>query len=89
MSHHLTDADRERISKVQATYAHSLMQKANVVGVAMGMKKTGDSTTETPALVVMVTQKVAVTELDETDVIPVEIDGVPTDVQVMGMFSAQ
>jgi hypothetical protein len=77
-----------KITEVQARYADALMQKAHVVGVAIGLRKKDDVYTDEFCLVVMVDQKVPLDELAPEDQIPAEIEGVPVDVQAMGSFSA-
>jgi hypothetical protein len=80
---------REKITAVQAKYAIELMEKANVIGIAMGLAKDDGEYTQELCLVVMVSEKVPVEELDEKDIIPNELDGVRVDVQEMGIFTAQ
>jgi hypothetical protein len=83
------DKQLQKITEIQARYADELMSKANVVGVAVGLKKTaGEYTTET-VLVVMVSEKFPASQLAPEDMIPAEIEGVPVDVQETGVFSAQ
>lgn len=77
-----------RITEVQVKYAHELMEKANVVGVGIGMAKVSDEYTSEMALVVMVEKKVSMEDLSEADRIPKEIEGVRVDVQQTGAFFA-
>lgn len=77
-----------KITDVQARYADTLMQKAHVVGVAIGLRKKADVYTDEFCLVVMVDQKVPLDALTPQDRIPAEIEGVPVDVQEMGNFAA-
>jgi hypothetical protein len=78
----------DKISAVQAKYADELMQKANVVGVGVGLRQEKGVYTQTPALVVMVRQKVPLAELAKEDRIPKELDGVLVDVVETGPFFA-
>ncbi len=78
----------DKISAVQAKYADELMQKANVVGVGVGLRQENGVYTQTPALVVMVRQKVPLAELAKEDRIPKELDGVRVDVVETGPFFA-
>lgn len=80
---------KQKISDVQAIHAEELMNKANVVGVGIGNKKTGGVATSELCLVVMVSQKIADDQLAPEDRIPGEIAGVKTDVQEVGTFTAQ
>ncbi len=85
----MSEDKTERAKAVQAKYTDELMAKAHVQGVAVGLaKKNGEYTGEI-ALVVMVDKKVPASELAPQDVIPRLLDGVPVDVQEMGMFVAQ
>jgi hypothetical protein len=79
----------QKITEIQARYADELMSKANVVGVAVGLKKTAGEYTTVMALVVMVSEKVPQSQLAPEDIIPNQIEGVPVDVQETGVFSAQ
>jgi hypothetical protein len=78
------DVTFERIKAVQVDYVDSLMELANVIGVAIGYRKCEGKLTDEPALVVMVDFKVPIEDLDEKDIIPSEIEGVTVDVQEMG-----
>lgn len=77
-----------KITAIQAKYANKLLEKANVVGVGIGMAKEGEQYTSEMALVVMVAKKVPLAELAEEDRIPDEIEGVRVDVQETGVFTA-
>jgi hypothetical protein len=65
------------------------MTKANVVGVGVGFRFVKGQRTETIGVVVMVTRKVPIGQLPPKDVIPSELDGVPVDVQEVGVIRAQ
>ena len=71
----------DEIMKVKERHAAELMNKANVVGLAVGCKEQGGKRTAKPSLVVMVRKKVSVSELRKEDVVPPEIEGVVTDVE--------
>ncbi len=91
MSHdnHDSAADQARVQAVKRAHAPSLMKKANVVGVGVGLRERGGVRTGEVALVVMVRRKVPLADLAPEDVIPSTLDGVPVDVQVAGTLSAQ
>lgn len=74
------------VRRIQERYQNELMNKRNVVGVAMGYKNTDDH--NDPAVVVLVEEKKPVSSLNRTDVIPREIDGVRTDVIEVGRLVA-
>lgn len=89
MSEDNSQAALERVRAVKNAHEHELMQKANVVGVGVGLQQRGGERTGEIALVVMVRQKVPRDQLAANDVIPDEIDGVPIDVQEVGEPRAQ
>ena len=79
--------DEETLNKltdIQTRYVDVLMEKANVVGIGIGLAKESDEYTSEPALVVMVEKKVPLDELAPEDVIPRTIEGVRVDVQETG-----
>ena len=73
-----------QLSRVKTNHERELMNKANVVGVSIGLRKRGGEYTNEPVIVVSVTRKVPYSTLDPDDVIPPELDGVPVDVQAIG-----
>ncbi len=79
----------ERAKAVQARYNDELMAKAHVQGTAIGLAKKDGQYTGRIAIVVMVDEKVPLSQLAPEDVIPQELDGVPIDVQELGPFTAQ
>jgi hypothetical protein len=80
---------QQKISEIQAKYAHELMEKENVVGVGIGLAKENGEYTDELALVVLVEQKMPLGEIAEADRIPSEIEGVRVDVQETGPIEAQ
>jgi hypothetical protein len=78
----------EHVAAVKARYEKELMELANVIGVGVGFKYKGGILTDDLAVVVNVTQKKPLAELATGDVVPVELDGVPTDVQEVGHIRA-
>ncbi len=83
------DKEMKKLSATQAKHADRLMEMENVIGVAIGMKKTDGTTTNDIAIVVLVTEKKPEGELAREDIVPKSIDGVQTDVQETGgMFEA-
>jgi len=77
-----------RAQAVREAYAAELMQKANVVGVGVGLRQRGGRRHEEIALVVLVRRKVPRALLAEADVLPGVIDGVPLDVVEVGDVQA-
>ena len=81
-------AKTERILAVKDIHEDDLLSKANVVGVAIGFRQKNGQSTDTLALVVMVSSKVPQSALSPEDQIPISIDGIPIDVQEIGEISA-
>ncbi|MDX1405305.1 MAG: hypothetical protein R3192_12240 [Woeseiaceae bacterium] len=61
---------------------------ANVVASGIGYKITNDVTTSDLSIVCSVTSKIEAARLDSRDVVPKEIDGIPTDVVETGRIRA-
>ena len=59
---------------------------ANVVGVGIGEKLAGDRPTGTLAVKFLVRMKYAETDLETKTILPKDIDGMPTDVEEVGLF---
>ena len=74
-----------RIKAVKDAHVDELMSKANVVGVGIGLRSCCGQLTDQPAIVVSVTHKVSRSNLAEEDVVPSELEGVPVDVQAIGL----
>ena len=70
-----------RIREVKAKYEVSLLKKANVVAVGIGMPTRDGQPTGPPGIIVSVTQKVDAQELDEDDLVPQELEAVPVWVE--------
>ncbi len=82
------DEELNRLRTVKMAYEADLMRKANVVGVGIGLREQGGKPTGEPAIVVSVTRKVPPSQLAPDDVIPRELEGIPVDVQVVGVLRA-
>jgi hypothetical protein len=74
----------DQLSRIKTSHERELLQKANVVGVSIGLRKRGGEYTNEPVIVVSVTRKVPYSRLDPDDVIPPELEGIPVDVQAIG-----
>jgi hypothetical protein len=79
----------DAIRAVKQTYESQLMAMANVVGVGIGFRTYQGMRTQDPALVVMVSRKIAPELLSPEERIPAELDGVPVDVQEVGQIYSQ
>jgi N-acetylmuramoyl-L-alanine amidase len=70
----------EEIEATKAAYEDEILSKKNVIGIGVGKKdQVGDD-----AVVVLVEKKVPLDKLKEEDVVPSELDGIPTDVVEIG-----
>jgi len=78
----------EEIRGVKDRHEEGLLKKKNVVGLGIGYKEVGGQKTEQLSLVVMVRKKESPSQLDATDLVPSEIDGVPVDVKEVGEIVA-
>jgi hypothetical protein len=74
---------------VKRDHEQELMEKPNVVGVGVGLRRKDGVLTSDVALVVMVNRKLSTAQLDPEGMIPGEIDGVPVDVQEVGEIGIQ
>ena len=88
-SQNLQQAAVERAQAVKQAHQDELMKKANVTGVGVGLQHKGGQRTDTVAVVVMVKEKLPLSQLAPEDRIPSEIDGVPVDVKEVGELRAQ
>jgi len=84
----ITQEGLERARAVKKKYEAELLQKANVVGVGIGLDDETSDELE-PVLVVNVTHKVAWNELAPEDRIPKELDDVPVEVEAIGHVRAR
>jgi hypothetical protein len=73
-----------KIAEVRARHETDIMRRANVVGIAEGIRTRKGKPTGEPCLVVYVVRKVPRARLSPNDVIPRQIEGIPTDVVEVG-----
>ena len=78
----------ERVLQVKRQYEQVLLARPNVVGVGVGFKTEHGQPTNTLAVIVNVIRKKSLDDLDQEDVLPTELDGVPLDVQEVGSIKA-
>jgi hypothetical protein len=78
----------EEVRRVKAEYEAELMRKLGVVGVAIGHKQTSGRKTNQLCIICYVVKKKRIGQLEERDIIPEEIDGVPVDVIESGQLQA-
>jgi len=78
----------EEVRRVKENHEAELMETSGVVGVAIGYKHIGGRKTNQLCIICYVTAKKAEGELEEHDIIPEEIEGVPVDVVESGKIRA-
>jgi hypothetical protein len=78
----------EDIRKIKEKYEQELMSKAGVAGCSIGYKQTGGKKTDKLSIVCYVKNKKKEADLNSKDIIPGEIEGIPTDVVESGEFKA-
>lgn len=76
------------VSEAASASTDQLLSMPNVVGVGAGLKETAGRTTDTPAVVVLVKQKLPESLLHPDERIPSSTDGRPTDVIEVGELFA-
>lgn len=85
----MTDQEAyQRARAVKEAYGEKLMGLPNVVGLGIGLRHVGGEPTGEVALVVLVSRKLSEIQLQEGEILPQEIEGVPIDVQEVGDLSA-
>jgi len=72
------------VKAVKERYKKQLFSLPNVISLGVGPKiRKGQATGET-AIKVFVSKKVDRSELKEYECVPIDLDGVPTDVEALG-----
>jgi hypothetical protein len=79
-----TDPAYEKARQEKERHREELMSLNNVVGVGVGRKPAGGHGLDHWAIAVYVHKKVPPSELEPKDIIPAEINGIPTDVIEIG-----
>lgn len=82
------DEKTARAILVQKKYTEMLLRIPHVMGVAVGLAKKNGAYTGDVCLVVLVDKKRPLGELAPQDQIPSQLDGVPVDVQEIGVPTA-
>ncbi|MEQ8672694.1 MAG: hypothetical protein RLP44_24000 [Aggregatilineales bacterium] len=77
----------QRVLQAQSAYQEDLFRRANVVGVAAGLKNQEDG--GEPSIVILVQEKQPFSALSAEDRIPERINGIRTDVMEVGYLEAQ
>ena len=82
------DEQTAKATLVQTKYTEMLLRIPHVMGVAVGLLKKGGVYTGQVGIVVMVDQKQPADSLAPQDLVPSQLDGVPVDVQEIGVPTA-
>jgi hypothetical protein len=72
------------VKAVKERYKKQLFSLPNVISLGVGPKILKGQATGETAIKVFVSKKVDSSELEEQDCVPSQLDGVPTDVEVLG-----
>lgn len=78
-----SDEDRAAVREVKDAVEDRLLTLPGVVGVDIAEKVSDGEPTGDLAIIVWVEEKLPPDELEEDELVPREVDGVPTDVQEM------
>lgn len=78
----------EKLQRLVEEHRQELFSLPNVVGVAVGHKRRGGEVSDQPSVVVLVRKKVPLAQLAPGEVVPTELQGVPTDVVEVGDLKA-
>lgn len=82
-------SEQAEVAQVKEATKHDILAKPNVVGVGIGYKETGGRVTDQLSVVALVRDKVPKAALDPREMVPREVNGVPTDVVEVGELRAQ
>ncbi len=82
------DAYIAQIQSLKQRYLTEILSRRNVVGCGIGYKIREGKLTDELSLVISVTHKVHQSALSREDLIPPQMDGVPTDVVELGVLRA-
>jgi len=82
------DALAQKVMAVKHAHQAELLTKANVVGVGVGFRCQKGVRTDQVTLVIMVSRKMPKSQLEPKDLLPMEIEGIPVDVQEVGELKA-
>lgn len=80
---------QEELKRLREKHQKKMLKKKNVLGLGVGFKETKGEKTAELSLVVLVEKKEDASALSKKDLVPKEVDGVKTDVKVVGKIVAQ
>ena len=79
----------DEILKVKERHKAELFACRGVVGVGIGYKRMKGKETGRISIIVSVERKIPLYDLEQDDIIPGEIEGIPTDVVEVGEIRAE
>ena len=79
----------EDVLKIKEEHKVELLAYRGVIGVGIGYKSIKGEETEQLSITVSVERKIPLNELEQDDIIPGEVKGIPTDVVEVGEIRAQ
>ena len=77
------------ILRAKEKHKAELLACRGVVGVGIGYKRIKGEETGRISIIVSVERKIPLNELEDGDIIPGEIEGIPTDIVEVGEIRAQ
>lgn len=78
----------DKIRKIRDKYEQELMKINGVVGVGVGKKVVAGKESGQLAIIVFVAKKLPRSQLEKTSIIPESLEGIPVDVQEVGVVKA-
>jgi hypothetical protein len=81
--------DIQQVRQVKEQQKETILRKPNVVGLGYGYKEQKGLRTDQLALVALVREKLPRAALEPSEMVPAQVDGVPTDVLEVGELKAQ
>jgi hypothetical protein len=81
--------EQAQVKQAKDLHKERILSKPNVVGVGLGYKETRGKKTDELCVVALVRRKVPEAGLQPSDLVPREVDGIPTDVMDVGELRAQ
>jgi hypothetical protein len=82
------EEELERVRRIRSEHEAEILAKANVVGVGIGLSSAPEEMGSEVVIVVSVTHKVPTAQLNASDRVPRELDGVPVEVRAVGQVRA-
>lgn len=79
----------DEVKRLREKHQKKMLKKKNVLGLGVGYKETGGKKTDELSLIILVEKKEDISVLSKKDLVPPEVEGVKTDVKVVGKIVAQ